>query len=126
MHRILVSWLHRINQVTTLLLNYLRAVREKQFERNLKRSTEFSYTSDWTSYNYSNWEQWFAGCRDQPNLCILEIGSFEGRSAVWFLENVLTHPSAQLVCVDPMPWPVNPPRPRFMHNIRLTRVKPGR
>lgn len=120
MHRILVACLNRVNQVIRLLLNYLRSVREKQVERKLKRTTEFSFTSDWASHNYTNWEKWFANYRDQPNLRVLEIGSFEGRSAVWFLENVLTNPSAQLVCIDPMPWPVNPPRPRFMHNIQLT------
>jgi predicted O-methyltransferase YrrM len=120
MHRTLVSCLHRVNQVSNLSINYLRSIREKQFEKQLKRTTDFSFTSDWASHNYSNWEKWFAGYRDQPDVRILEIGSFEGRSAVWFLKNVLTHPTAQLVCVDPMPWPVNPPRPRFMHNIQLT------
>lgn len=30
----------------------------------------------------------------------LEIGSFEGASAVWLLSNVLTHPESTLVCVD--------------------------
>ena len=120
MHRILVSFLHRVNQATTLLLNYLRSIRERQFEKKLKHIMEFSYTSDWASPHHSNWETWFAGYRDQPNVRVLEIGSFEGRSAVWFLNCLLTHPTARLVCVDPMPWPTNPPRPRFRHNIRLT------
>ena len=120
MHRTLVTCLNKVTRASDLTLKYLRAVREKQFERQLRRVGEFSYTSDWTSYNYSNWETWFVPYRGQPNLHILEIGSFEGRSAVWFLENVLTHSGAQLVCVDPMPWPVNPPRPRFMHNIQRT------
>ena len=31
---------------------------------------------------------------------ILEVGSFEGRSACWLLENVLTHPESTLTCVD--------------------------
>jgi predicted O-methyltransferase YrrM len=31
---------------------------------------------------------------------LLEIGSFEGRSAVWFLENVLTHPDSRITCID--------------------------
>ena len=102
------------------MLNYLRSVRERQFEKELKHLTAFSFTSDWTSTHYSNWATWFAAYRDQPDVRILEIGSFEGRSAVWFLTHVLTHPTAHLICVDPMPWPVNPPRPRFMHNIQLT------
>jgi predicted O-methyltransferase YrrM len=31
---------------------------------------------------------------------MLEVGSFEGRSAIWFLENVLTGPGSSLACVD--------------------------
>lgn len=30
----------------------------------------------------------------------LEVGSFEGRSATWLLENLLTHPNSHLTCVD--------------------------
>jgi len=34
------------------------------------------------------------------NLHFLEIGSYEGRSACWFLEHILTHPSAKITCID--------------------------
>lgn len=37
--------------------------------------------------------------RDRP-VRFLEIGSFEGASAVWTLRNILTHPAARLTCVD--------------------------
>lgn len=30
----------------------------------------------------------------------LEVGSFEGKSAVWLLEHVLSHPDATITCVD--------------------------
>jgi predicted O-methyltransferase YrrM len=30
----------------------------------------------------------------------LEIGSFEGRSAIWLLNNILTHEDSSLMCVD--------------------------
>lgn len=30
----------------------------------------------------------------------LEIGSLEGRSACWMLDNILTHPDATITCVD--------------------------
>lgn len=30
----------------------------------------------------------------------LEVGTFQGKSAIWFLDNILTHPSATLTCVD--------------------------
>jgi predicted O-methyltransferase YrrM len=32
---------------------------------------------------------------------ILEIGSHEGKSTVWFIENMLTHPNSTVTCVDP-------------------------
>ena len=49
---------------------------------------------------------------------MLEIGSFEGGSAVWFLCNILSHPTARLVCIDPF---FDPRREiRFEHNVLLT------
>lgn len=35
-----------------------------------------------------------------PALNMLEVGSFEGKSSRWFLENWLTHESSTLTCVD--------------------------
>jgi predicted O-methyltransferase YrrM len=54
--------------------------------------------------------------RGMPELRTLEIGSFEGRSALWLLENILTHPSSQLICVDPFLPHIEV---RFDHNLRL-------
>ncbi len=39
------------------------------------------------------------GLGAQP-LQILEVGSFEGRSACWFSDNLLDHQDSQLICVD--------------------------
>jgi predicted O-methyltransferase YrrM len=33
-------------------------------------------------------------------LCFMEIGSWKGRSAIWFLENYLIHPESKLFCID--------------------------
>lgn len=57
------------------------------------------YTSDWFSRNIPRWQGHLARFRDKP--CnALELGSFEGRSAVWLLENILTHPESRIHCVD--------------------------
>ena len=56
----------------------------------------------------------FAG---QPDLRFLEIGSFEGHSACWLLENILTHESARLTCVDLFH---SEPKALFQHNIGVT------
>jgi predicted O-methyltransferase YrrM len=36
-----------------------------------------------------------------PDVHIVEIGSFQGMSACWFLDKILTHPTARLTCIDP-------------------------
>jgi hypothetical protein len=53
-------------------------------------------TTNWTSRNYHLWADILAPRREQP-LRILEIGSWEGRSALFFL-NFL--PRASIICVD--------------------------
>lgn len=60
------------------------------------------YTSDWFSSNIPIWTELliprFAG---RSNLRMLEIGSYEGRSANWIAENLLTRENCNLICVDP-------------------------
>jgi hypothetical protein len=55
---------------------------------------------DWFS-NYSPiFSRNLSVYRDVPSKFI-EIGSFEGRSSTWLLDNVLTHPKSHLTCIDP-------------------------
>jgi predicted O-methyltransferase YrrM len=55
-----------------------------------------NFTSDWIWKNYSIWRRVLAPLRDWPTR-ILEIGSFEGRSAVFFLKYL---PRSTIVCID--------------------------
>jgi predicted O-methyltransferase YrrM len=57
------------------------------------------YTQDWFSYHVPLWEKLLAPLVGQP-VRALEVGVFEGRSTVWLLEHVLTHPEARLTWVD--------------------------
>lgn len=59
------------------------------------------------NYNYT--QRWFS-CSDlkqflpvgtQDELHILEIGSFEGESTVWFIENFLNNQNSTITCIDP-------------------------
>jgi predicted O-methyltransferase YrrM len=53
-------------------------------------------------------------------LNMVEIGSWEGRSAVWFLENVLTHEDSTLHVIDPWDCPIGETiEARFDHNTGL-------
>lgn len=53
-------------------------------------------TTDWSSDNFETWARLFGERRDEP-LDVLEIGSWEGRSALFFLHYF---PAARLTCVD--------------------------
>jgi predicted O-methyltransferase YrrM len=71
---------------------------EKLVDRLRYRSwfADKDFTSDWTSGNFTMWRRMLAPLRDEP-LRILEIGSWEGRSAVFFLN---FFPRGAIVCVD--------------------------
>src|SRR5947208_3404578 len=71
---------------------------EKMVDRFRYRSwfdgKEFS--SDWTSGNFTMWRRVLSPLRDEP-LRILEIGSWEGRSALFFLN---FFKRSTIVCID--------------------------
>jgi predicted O-methyltransferase YrrM len=59
----------------------------------------FDFDYDWFSPNIPTFEKClseFAGRKVYG----LEIGTHEGRSATWMLQNILTHPGSRLLCID--------------------------
>lgn len=55
--------------------------------------------TNWTDAHTANWAQWLAPFRAAaPDG--LEIGCFEGRSTLWFLEHIATHPDSRVTVVD--------------------------
>lgn len=61
----------------------------------------FRFTDDYSS-NYRNiWPEIFRDIAGRPGLVFVEVGSYEGMSACWFLTHVLTHPTSKLICIDP-------------------------
>jgi predicted O-methyltransferase YrrM len=55
-----------------------------------------SFSIDWTSWHFPNWLRLLRRYRGRPTR-VIEIGSWEGRSALFFL-NYLPH--ARIVCID--------------------------
>jgi predicted O-methyltransferase YrrM len=78
----------------------------------------YVFTEDYSKPFRPLWTQHLAELKDREYVSLLEIGSFEGRSAIWFLENILTHPTATLTCVDAFVRPGS--EPRFDHNLRVS------
>lgn len=54
------------------------------------------FSSDWTSGHYANWERLFAPIVGDVRT-VLEVGSWEGRSAIFFLE---FFKQAKITCID--------------------------
>lgn len=49
------------------------------------------------------WNKLLSPFKGKPDIQYLEIGVNEGRSAIWTLENILTHPSSKLTGIDLFP-----------------------
>lgn len=55
-----------------------------------------SFTTDWTTHNFAVWAETLAELRERP-VAVLEVGSWEGRSAIFFLEYL---PLSSVTCID--------------------------
>jgi predicted O-methyltransferase YrrM len=55
-----------------------------------------TFTADWSSVRFSDWARHLAKFRDR-DVAVLEIGSWEGRSAIFFLEFL---PHSRITCID--------------------------
>lgn len=66
----------------------------------------YRFSFDWVSPHTAAWAKDLEHLKGKPHVRALEVGCFEGQSACWFLDNVLTHPTSRLVCVDPFAVPM--------------------
>jgi predicted O-methyltransferase YrrM len=58
----------------------------------------YKFTQNW--FNHDDLIQ-FLPLQTQEEIHILEIGSFEGKSTVWFIDNLLNNPKSTITCIDP-------------------------
>lgn len=86
--------------------------------KRIEGTLEYSFTVDYTSWLTPIWETHLAESKDKQNIHFLDIGSFEGRSSLWFLENILTDPTSSITCVDSFSRKGG--EPRFDHNIGVS------
>jgi predicted O-methyltransferase YrrM len=59
--------------------------------------SEYQYTKDWFAWAPEVWKQLVPHLPERKRF--LEIGSFEGRSAVWTIENMISD-GGEIVCID--------------------------
>lgn len=58
------------------------------------------FTTDWFTNNIRFWNLFLNKYKAKEKIFALEIGSYEGRSTLWMLDNILTHPSSKIYCID--------------------------
>lgn len=81
---------------------------------------EYDFTANWFTWNIPVWEKVLAPYKGKPDVHYLEIGLYEGRSAIWVLENILTHPTARLTGVDVFDGPY---KEKFFANVERSGSK---
>lgn len=79
------------------------------------------FTADWFSSNVPIWEKIVLPRLPAGPRTWLELGSYEGRSAAWVLDNVIRDSSDELICVDK--WCIPESEIRFDANIGTRATK---
>ena len=95
----MTSYLFLLLSATFVAQSILDIHKKLQFEP-LPIDAKYKFSTDGVSANAPVWLKYLEEFAAKPAVHALEIGSFEGRSAVWFLENILTHHSATITCID--------------------------
>ncbi|MEG4027521.1 MULTISPECIES: tetratricopeptide repeat protein [unclassified Microcoleus] len=63
-------------------------------------SKNYQFTQDWFTHNIPIWKRHLQEFTGIVDFQVVEIGSFQGMSACWLLDNILTHPTAKITCID--------------------------
>ncbi len=77
----------------------------------------YEFTTDWFSVHVPVWEKALGAYKGKPGVRYLEVGLYEGRSAFWMLENILTDPTARMVGVDLFDGEL---KARYLRNLELS------
>jgi len=89
----------------------------------------YKFTEDWFSNKIQDWEN-IKSKRWDPSskLIVVEIGSFEGRSSCWILDNLFENTESKIYCIDTFAGSIEHSKEqvdslydRFRHNIQCTK-----
>jgi len=83
----------------------------------------YIFTFDWFSCNIQVWNIFLDKYKNKSNLNFLEIGTYEGKSTIWLLENILTDSTSKITCVDTFEGSIEHENTNeiiynFLHNIK--------
>lgn len=113
-----MKYIKPVLSVASAIRTQRRRFNDHWLTKHISGNLDYTFTVDYTSWLTPIWEQCLAEFKGKEDIKFLEIGSFEGRSTIWFLKNILTHPTSSITCVDDFSRYGG--EPRFNHNIRIS------
>jgi hypothetical protein len=87
-------------RLSVLTLSFFVFIAVPPILPSIAAEPKYEFTTDWVTPYRGLWTDQLKHLKEKPDIRALEIGSFEGRSAIWFLENILIHPTSSITCVD--------------------------
>src|SRR5262245_32266698 len=61
---------------------------------------QYTFTVNTFTPRIPSWTKHLSEFKGKPGISYLEIGTFEGRSVLWMVENIFTHPTSKLTIID--------------------------
>ncbi len=61
---------------------------------------ELQFSRDLVTWRENHWLAMFGSLKNKANLKYLEVGSLEGRSVIWMMENIFNHPTSSAEIID--------------------------
>ncbi|HKJ25756.1 MAG TPA: class I SAM-dependent methyltransferase [Myxococcota bacterium] len=77
---------------------------------------DYHFSTDWTGPHTGLWLRHLARFMGKPDVHGLEVGCFEGRSTIWFLERIANGEGSTMDCIDVFTPAIEE---RFDHNIAV-------
>ena len=92
-----------------------------EWTQHYAKPYNFTYDNTFRSFigTIPVWSEMLSSFKGKPDVNYLEIGVNQGRSAMWVLENILTHPSARLTGIDIFPEGTDF-KERYLSNVQLS------
>ena len=94
----LAEYHRRLGQIKNTLINHRLAHAQFGWPESLAHG--YSFTHDYFSPNILIWENWFRVRITAKPIEALEIGSWQGGSATWLLDKVISPRGGRLTCID--------------------------
>lgn len=92
-----------------------------EWTKHYAKPYNFSFDNTFRSFikTIPVWDEMLSNFKGKPDIHYLEVGVNQGRSAIWVLENILTHPSAKLTGIDLFPEGTDF-KERYLSNVKLS------